>query len=198
MRFTSIRIITTCLLVLATVFCGSMPAFAETIENPGRIESSPVLVTGTVNALMISVTHPTRVEWVINANLATPFIAPELTIVNNTLCPINVDVVAFDKNNAGTLPFTDVAPDTFGNWALADKEQSLANIALGVKIRTTGSAWMAGYAEGIHWAAQSGTKFFGTLPKNSTGVFEFVAYHGLAFDTSYSACHDLTFMFTLN
>ena len=96
------------------------------------------------------------------------------------------------------MPFTDVAPGTFAEWSAIDKAQSLSNIALGVKIRPTGSSWMAGYAADTCWASQSGTKFFGTLPRNGTGIFEFVAFHGLAFDTSYTARHDLTFMFTLN
>jgi hypothetical protein len=178
----------------------STPLSAETFTGSGSIDESRVTVNGTVSALIISVTHPTSVQWVLDPNLPIPFVIPTLQITNNTICAVNVAVSAFGKNTAGsTLPFTDVAPTTFTDWAALAHDASAANLALGVKIRADGSAWSLGYSTETRWSYQTGVSTpFGTLPRDAVGLFEFDARHGLSFDASQTAQHDLVFMFTLN
>ncbi len=186
------------LLALGLITALSAPAAADAIIQPGIIDASPVTVTGAASALIISITHPTVVAWDINVNLASPFTAPGWSITNHSPCPVDVTLTRLDKNRTSTLPFQDVAPDTFTDWAAIDKAQSLANLALGVKIKGEGSAWLPGYSTQTYWASESGSTFLGTLPGEGSGMLELEARHGLAFDTAYTALHDLTLLFTLN
>lgn len=178
----------------------SFPAYAETYTGSGSIEESPVTITGSVSALTLSVTHPTSVNWIIDPGLSTPFVAPTLQVTNNTKCPIVVFVTSFSKNAAGsTLPFTDTHPTKYPDWSILPMETTKAEFALGIKIRTEGSAWKAGFNPETRWSHQTGVlTCFGTLPSEAIGIFDFDARHGLAFDTAYTAQHDLVFLFTLN
>jgi opacity protein-like surface antigen len=193
----SLRILMVVILALSIVLCGSAAAFADTISGTGSV-SKVIPVNGTISPLIISVTHPAMVRWSIDPNNAVPFSAPTVVITNNTVCPINVCVSRLTKDaTSSTLPFTDTPYDA-KDWANLNLSDSKTYLALGLKIKSAGSAWNTGYNTATHWASGTGSTLFGTLNKSSVGIFEFDARHGLAFDTSYTTTHILEFIFNLN
>ena len=185
-------------LALLVSLASSLPVLAsETVVDTGYA-TAEVPVIGTIEPLIISVTHPLNVSWQINPNNLDPFVIPTLQVTNNTKVAVTVAVTGLSKNALGsTLPFTDVQPTKYANWSELTLSQSKADFALGIKVRATGSAWNAGVSTATRWAADSGTAVFGSLDQNAVGLFEFDARHGLAFDQVYTAQHDVVFLFTL-
>lgn len=193
------------LLLSLTAALGMMlpsgPAAAATESASGQIDPIPIQIHGQAEALTLSITHPVVVEWTIDVNLATPFVAPALQVTNHTRCPVSVAVHSLTRGAGGTMPFADVLPDHFPSWEALDRLDSAAYLALGVQAvcapEPSGGGWAAGFATGIRWAAQTGDFCCGNLPADATGLLAFHARHGLAFDTGYTANHQLVFLFTL-
>jgi len=188
-------------LALATVLiiASSGVAFAAdtTSTGEGSIEAT-VPVNGTINALTISVTHPASVEYVINPALGigSAFVAPDITITNNTQVPISVTVKSLASAAGGTLQFADVANDAY-DWANLGLDDTKAYIAMGVKIADDPAGWEAGYNTETRYAVDTGDSMFGSLATGNTGHLTMVANHGYAFDQKYTAVHNLVLMFDL-
>ncbi|NLN45779.1 MAG: hypothetical protein GX153_04315 [Clostridiaceae bacterium] len=188
-----------CLLAaLAVLTSPCLPVAAAPVNGTGGIDESPVVVTGLVQALTISVTHPASAEWTIDVNQDTPFAAPSLVVTNHTRCPVEVSVAGLSRNPDCSLPFVDVLPDHFEGWDALDRAESAGYLALGIRVVSdVDTDWMPGFSDTVHWAAAVGDTWFGALPADGTGILRLQSCHGLAFDTGYTARHDLTFRFTL-
>ncbi len=190
-----------CLAAALVMLLPAGPAAATTQTASGQIDPIALPVHGQAAALTLSITHPVVAEWTIDVNLATPFVAPALQITNHTLCPVAVAIHSLARGTGGTLPFTDVMPDHFSNWQALDRADSAAYLALGIQATASpeplGDGWAAGHATDVRWAAASGDFCCGHLPADATGFLTLHARHGLAFDTNYTAHHQLVFLFTL-
>ena len=164
-------------------------------EGAAPVEST-LLVNGTLEATTLSVTHPTSVSYVINPNLSVDaFVASEIPIVNNSEAPINVTVKSLSSTAGGTLQFTDVASDAY-SWENLNKADTKTYIALGIKIDNA-EGWSGGYNAATRYAVDSGNTLFGTINPGDTAKMVLEAHHGYAFDESYTAAHNLVFMFDL-
>lgn len=153
-------------------------------------------MTGTVSSTTISVTHPASVSYVIDPNKGSnAFIAPDIKITNNTIAPINVTVKSLTSAIGGSIQFTDVAFDAY-TWEDLNLAESKTYIAMGVKVKNS-TGCNTGYYSGTKYAVDTGDMLFGSLQPDTTGEMVLVANHGLSFDQSYTAKHDLVFMFDL-
>ena len=192
------RILTILMAIMAIFALSSMPAFADdtTTEGTGNVTAT-VPVEGSISAITISVTHPATVAYTIdpNSGLTNEIVAPDITLVNNTLVPVNVTVQSFLSSAGGTLQFTDVGV-VDKDWDNLNKADSKTYIALGLEIQNA-MEWNTGYNENTYYAVDGVPILFGALNNNATGSLSLVAEHGLAFDQAYTAIHSLIFMFNL-
>ena len=195
LRKVFIMMVVMALLVAAT----SVTALAaDTTTTTGEGDAStPIPIDGSISALTVSVTHPATISYAIDPNDGdtTGIIAPEITLVNNTLAPIRVRAESMFSTPGGALQFTDVLP-TDKDWANLSVAESKEFIALGIRIPSE-MEWNPGYNENTYYAADMTLVEFGTLNHNCMGVFTLVASHGLAFDQAYTSKHNLFFMFDL-
>jgi hypothetical protein len=95
MKRTALLCLAAALAVLSTP---CLPVAALPVSGTGGIDDSPVVVTGLVEALTISVTHPASAEWTIDVNQGIPFAAPTLAVTNHTRCPVEVSVAGLSRN----------------------------------------------------------------------------------------------------
>ena len=198
MKFRTKRIFTILMAVMAIFAFSAAPVFADntTTEGSGDVTAT-VPVEGSISAITISVTHPATVAYTIdpNSGLTNNIIAPDITLVNNTLVPVNVTVQSFISSAGGTIQFADVAVAD-KDWANLNKADSKEFIALGMEIQNA-MEWNLGYNENTYYAVDGVPILFGTLNNNAMGSLSLVAEHGLAFDQAYTAMHSLIFMFNL-
>ena len=198
MKFKIKRILTILMAVMAIFAFSAVPAFADdtTTEGTGDVTAT-VPVEGSISAITISVTHPATVAYTIdpNSGLTNEIVAPDITLVNNTLVPVNVTVQSFLSSAGGTLQFTDVGV-VDKDWDNLNKADSKTYIALGLEIQDA-MEWNTGYNENTYYAVDGVPILFGALNNNATGSLSLVAEHGLAFDQAYTAIHSLIFMFNL-
>lgn len=188
----------TLLMAIMAIFCTTTTALADEQVSSGTGEViATVPVEGSISALTISVTHPATLAYTIDPNIgeAGEFIAPDIPIINNTKAPVNITVQSLASSPGGTLQFTDVASNE-KDWKSLNLKDSKSFIALGINIKEA-AGWNTGYDEGIHYAVKTEPTLFGSLPANTTGTMTMVADFGLAFDQSYTAMHNLVFMFNL-
>lgn len=186
------------ILTLALAGAFSLGAFADTVPNTtdtgtGTVTGN-VTITGNIAPLTISVTHPATEAYAIDPNAGT-FIAPNVAVTNNTKVPVNVTVQSLTSATGGSLQFTDVLP-TAKNWSSLNASDSKKYIALGISI-VGSSGWSTGYTTTTDWAATASPVQFGSLPSGAAGTFGFTADYGLAFDSAYTAKHNLVFLFQL-
>jgi len=198
MRASIKKIITGILTVVILVVFG-INAFAANTTNTGTgTVTGNVAVNGTISPLTISVTHPLTVAYAIDPNngVGGTFTAPDITVQNITKAPINVTINSLTATSGGTLTFTDVLPGakTWPNLNLADSKKYLA---LGILIKNS-TGWSTGYTTTTMNSAGGTATMFGVLPATASGVFTLTANFGLAFDSAYTANHNLVFMFQLN
>jgi hypothetical protein len=147
--------------------------------------------------LVISVTHPTTLTYLIDPNGGDSgnFIAPDISITNNTRVPVNVTVQSLESCLGGTIQFTGVGSND-RDWNHLNLADSKTYIALGIKVKNS-EGWITGFNEGTHYAFQNVPMLIGALPADTTGALTMVANFGLAFDQSYTAMHSLVLMFNL-
>ena len=114
LRKVFMMVIAVALLVAAT----SVTALADdTTTTTGEGDAStPIPIEGSISALTVSVTHPATISYTIDPNNGdtTGIIAPEITLVNNTLAPVRVTVESMFSTPGGTLQFADVLPTDRG------------------------------------------------------------------------------------
>jgi hypothetical protein len=196
---TSIKRFLAGILTIAIIGVFSINAFAANTTDTGTgTVNGTVTVNGAISPLTISVTHPLTVAYAIDPNngASGTFTAPDITVQNNTKVPVNVTVNSITASAGGTLTFTDVLP-TAKTWDTLNLADSKKYIALGILIKNS-TGWDTGYTTTTMYAAGGVPTMFGVLPATATGTFTLTANFGLAFDASYTANHDLVFMFQLS
>lgn len=172
-----------------------VPAFAaDTTDSGTGSVTTTIGITGSIAPLTISVTHPAAETYNIDPNDGT-FTAPNVTVTNNTKVPVSVTVQSLTSATGGTIQFSDVLP-TAKTWASLNAADTKKYIALGIAIYGT-TGWNPGYSTTTDWAAAATPVTFGSLPSGAAGTFAFSANYGSAWDGSYTAKHNLVFLFQL-
>ena len=183
-------------LALATV-CGISAMAADTTDTGTGTVTGNVSVNGNIKALTISVTHPLTVEYNVDPNTgaAGTFTASDIAIKNLTKCPVNVTVGSLAAASGGIVTLTDVGvADKV--WASLNVTDSKKYIALGIKAKDS-TGWATGYSTATHYAIKETASLVGALPSNTTGTLTLTANFGLAFDSAYTAKHNLVLLFNL-
>lgn len=183
----------------ASVGLVASAATTDTNDAGTGVVNGNVEIDGNIIPLTISVTHPTVVAYTIDANAKT-FVANPISVTNNTTSPIDVTVQSLASTTGGTIQFTDVKPDA-EDWANLNTADTKKYIALGTQI-TDSTGWNSGYNTATDWAADNGSGApgsveFGSLASAKTGNLALAARYGLAWDNSYTARHELNFLFNL-
>ena len=195
----SIKRLLACILIVVVISTCAISAFAaDTTDYGSGTVNGTVTINGLISSLTISVTHPLTAKYLIDPNYGASglFVAPDITVQNNTKVPVNVTVNSLTATSGGTLSFTDVMPGE-KEWASLNLADSKKYLALGILVKDS-TGWADGYATTTMYAASKVPTLFGTLPTGETGTFTMTANYGLAFDGEFTANHSLVFMFELN
>lgn len=148
----------------------------------------------------VIVTHPISVNYSINPNSAAPFSCPDITIENNSRIKILVSVQQFKATAGGSISLTDVPPSKYSDWSRLNRNQTLKDIALGLRVKETGTGsptWYYIITSGTYYAANISSKTaLGILnPNGATGTLAITANCGLAWDNAYTSKHELVLVF---
>jgi hypothetical protein len=173
-----------------------LEANIRTITGSGNVDSI-IPVTGNIDALTISVTHPVVVAYTINPNSENGFAAPEIWIANNSRVAVAMTIQSFKSAPGGTLQFTDVTPDSM-DWEKLNLADSKKYIALGIRYKDE-NEWINAKAEFAEpfYAVDINSTFIGMLAKNSSASLILSSKHGLAFDQKFTAKHNMVLVFSL-
>ncbi len=167
-----------------------------TITGTGDV-NSVVPIIGSINALTISVTHPASISYTIDPNKPDGFYSTDIQIQNNSKVPVRITVESFNASSEADIQLIDVLPDSM-DWDSLSLEDSKSYIALGLQYINQ-EEWL--YPELILmnpvYALELDNTSIGVLAKDTYGTLELSVRHGLAFDRSYIAKHDLVFIFSL-
>jgi len=144
---------------------------------------------------IISVTHPASVNYIIDPNSSTSFMAPDIPITNNSDMPISAAIESLKSLLGGSLTFTDVDPSA-KLWDSLDRLDSEKYIALGVKVKGA-AGWNSGYSAATFWSVNQSPLQVGTLNPSATGTLTLTADFGRTFDKSYISYHSLVLLFQL-
>jgi hypothetical protein len=182
-------------IVTAMLSLMAIPVFAATTTDSGTGSvTGNVAITGTIAPLTISVTHPVNVPYAIDPNAGT-FTAPDVAITNNTKTAVTVTVKSLTAASGGSITFTDVDP-TAKTWASLSNSDSKKYIALGIKAKDA-TGWSTGYNTSTFWAVNTAPMLVGSLNPSTTGNMSLTADYGLSYDGTYTANHNLVFLFQL-
>jgi hypothetical protein len=175
---------------------GTYTIYAKDVAGNTAVQT--VIVSFVDNT--ISVTHPVGVDYTINPNLSVPFSAADIPITNNSRIKVSVSVLEFKSISGGSVTFVDTSPDTFTNWASLNSTSTRMYIALGIQVKETNSntnSWHSiGAISPIYAIDITSKTWLGTLnPNGATGNLKLTAKHGLAWESAYTARHQLTLVF---
>ena len=150
----------------------------------------------------ISVTHPVSISYAIDPNSATPFTAPDISIVNNSNIPVKVSVQSLAAMTGGSLTMNDVSPTKYADWSKLTAAQTESDLALGVGIRETATGagtWSSiSAASTIYSNSITAKTLLGVLnPNGAKGNLSLNAKCGLAWDKSYTVEHSMSLIFEL-
>jgi len=167
-----------------------------TTQGTGDVEGV-VPIIGTINALTVSVTHPINISYTIDPNIDDGFYCPDINIKNNSKVPVKIHIESFLASSEGGNTFIDVLPDDY-DWDNLNRQESNSLIALGIQYvdRDSWQNSQSLFDEPVY-AVEIDNTYAGALNKGETGGFNLSASHGLAFDGSCSAKHELILMITL-
>ena len=167
-----------------------------TTEGTGNVNST-VPIVGSINALEISITHPANISYTIDPNVEDGFYCPDIQIQNNSKVPVKISIEAFRANSNGDLAFEDVFPNAV-DWNSLNRQETKAYIALGLQYVDSGQ-WLISVSEMTNplYAVEIDNTYIGALSKGGAASLRLYGYHGIAFDGSYSAKHDLVFIVSL-
>lgn len=157
-------------------------------------QTDTVGVSGTISASGISVTHPTSINYTIDAN--GNFVSPDFPITNNSAGPVKVTVESLKSIAGGSLQFTDVDPLS-ENWSNLDLADSLKYIALGIGADTS-TGWTSGESTNTFWSVNTTPLAIGDIASAGSASLKLTAYNGKVFDKSYTAEHSLVLEFDLD
>ncbi|WP_283608491.1 DUF5057 domain-containing protein [Faecalispora anaeroviscerum] len=169
------------------------------VDNVGNVSQ---VTHYNVNEL-ISVTHPISVNYSINPNNDTPFIASEIPITNNSGVPVKVSIQSLSASSGGSVRLNDVTSSKYADWSKLTVAQTKSDLALGIHVKETAagtSSWSAINDTDLIYATDLSSKtLLGTLnPNGAKGTLALSAKCGLAWDKSYTASHSLVLLFELS
>jgi hypothetical protein len=138
----------------------------------------------------------------IDPNGNTPFTAPDISIINNSLIPVKVSVQSLQSVAGGSITFADVLPTKYEDWSKLTVAQTKSDIALGISVKETdagANTWTQIITANPVYAAQiTSTTTMGTLNAGgATGNLKLTALSGLAWDAPYTAKHNLVLVFDM-
>ena len=154
-------------------------------------------IVGSINALEISITHLANISYTIDPNVEDGFYCPDIQIQNNSKVPVKISIEAFRANSSGDLAFEDVLTSTM-NLDSLNRQETKTYIALGLQYVDLGQ-WLISVPEMENplYAVDIDNTYIGALSKGGVVSLRLYGYHGIAFDGSYSAKHDLVFIVSL-
>lgn len=182
------------ILVLILVLCMSTMNFAD---------DGTVVVTGTINATVVSFSVPAATTFVLNPNgltAETSFISPDFIVGNTSTAPLAVSVSALEIDPTSTHIFTDVDPTVYTDdeWLKLTKTDAESKIALAVVAKNAGEWGTLLNADPIYAkTVQAGVVNVGVLNPGASATLLFSAKHGKAFSAPYVCKYRLVFTFTL-
>jgi hypothetical protein len=183
------------IVTIAMLTLAAIPVFAANTTDSGTGSvTGNVTINGTISPLTISVTHPINAAYAISPDAGT-FTAPDIAVTNNTKTAVNVTVQSLTASSGGSLTFTDVDP-TAKSWNTLSLADSKKYIALGILAKNS-TGWNTGYITSTHWAVNATPMMVGSLNPAATGTMTLTADYGLSFDGTYTANHNLVFLFQL-
>lgn len=156
------------------------------------VTTQHINVNGNVSQTIASVNVPgDSLSFVLNPNESDEqqFIAPTLTLVNESLAPISVEVKTFEQV---TNLFNDVLPEAYENWDGLNQTQS-RDFALALE-PIPSEGWVS-LNEGPSYVANTINKKLGTIKGKRSVDFTFSALHGRAFAERLVPQYRLTFVF---
>ncbi|MFD2658833.1 leucine-rich repeat protein [Paenibacillus thailandensis] len=162
--------------------------------------SEDVTVTGSVYAIVLRVTVPSEVTFVIDPNqenVEDRFISPVLTVQNQTNAPVKVSIASFDmKQESIDKGFQSVAPSLFTDveWSKLNKTDS-KKLAVGIKADKN---WQVLDNASTQFANNFSNQVIGTIAANGTSDFVFEAKHGNAFDKAEIIKYTVSFVIELD
>ncbi len=165
---------------------------SKTIEGTGNVQST-VPVIGTINALEVSVTHPLNISYVINPNIEESFVCSNISITNNSKVPVKITIESF-VSSEGSI-FEDVMPYSM-DWDTLSSADTKRYIALGIDYPDI-SQWINFQSEFPLYAAEIDNDYLGVLSSGSIGTLSLSCSHGLAFEGSFEAEHELIFIVSI-
>ena len=183
------------IMTAAVLSLTAIPVFAANTTDTGTGSvTGNVTINGTISPLTISMTHPVNAAYAISPDAGT-FTAPDISVTNNTKTAVNVTVQSLSATTGGSLTFNDVDPSA-KSWSTLDNADSKKYIALGVLAKGP-TGWNSGYNTSTYWAVTKTPMLVGSLNPSATGAMNLTADYGLSFDGTYTANHNLVFLFQL-
>lgn len=169
-------------------------------DNDGNSKTVPVTVSNIDRT--VSVTHPVAVTYSINPNSSTPFLASDISLINNSMIDVKVSVQSLSASSGGTLVMNDVSQTKYANWNRLTASLTKSDIALGISVRetSTGTGTWASISQNnpVYAASLSSPVLFGILnPNGAAGNLKLSASYGLAWDGSYIVKHNLVLIFSI-
>ncbi len=162
-----------------------------TISGTGNVNST-VPIVGSINALEISITHPANISYSIDPNNEDGFYCADINIQNNSKVPVKVVIESFSAKDSG---FTDVMPYSM-DWETLSSEDTRKYISLGIDC-IDDLQWYDSQNVLPLYAAEIESNYIGVLESENTGVLELSCNHGLAFEGSFQAEHELIFIISI-
>lgn len=99
-------------------------------ETRVTTDGNVIVIEGAVKPVDISATVSLSTYFAIDPNAENSFISPDIKLVNNSQAPLEVSIQEINiLNDSPNL----VAPDAHSNWTVLPREDSMKEIALGLK-----------------------------------------------------------------
>ena len=155
-------------------------------------KDSDIQINGSVETMVADVTIPSvSPDLVINPNLPEGFVAPEFSVLNDSVSPIKLELKTFEQM---TDTFNDVLPTKYESWVGLNKRQS-QDIALGL-IAKEGEGWQM-LMTPTSYVANHIEHEIGVIKPASQVDFSFDVKHGTSFSEAKTVQYKMVFVFDL-
>lgn len=156
------------------------------------VTNQNIQVNGDILPLVASIITPTNpLSFTLDPNQedGQQFIAPNFTLTNETLAPLQIELKSFEQT---TDVLNDVLPDAHENWNELNKTES-QGIALALEPIPSDN-WLS-LVEGPRYVANTTSDELGVIKPSSRVDFTFNALHGQSFEKALNPQYQLTFVF---
>lgn len=162
-------------------------------------ETSDVTVTGNIYAVVLRISVPAEVSFVIDPNQENPedrFISPVLPVQNETNAPLKLSIATFEMSQQSLdKGFQSVSPTLYADtaWSKLNKSDS-KKLAVGIKANQN---WQAIDNASTLYANNFSNEEIGAIAANGNADFVFEAKHGNAFDKAEVIKYSVSFVIEL-